>query len=124
MHRRSLLTAALRGLAASILALAALAAGRPARQNASYNPHAAQFPSVTTGVAVKITSAAIAKDGTLTARFAVTDSLGHGLDVNGVMTPGVLSISFVAAYIPNGQTQYVAYTTRVLNSTLNDNPPQ
>jgi OmcA/MtrC family decaheme c-type cytochrome len=125
MCKRSLLTGALWTLAGSILVFSALAAGRPARQNASYNAAAAaQFPSVTTGVAVKINSAAIAKDGTITARFTVTDSAGHGLDVNGVQTPGTLSLRFVAAYIPNGKAQYVAYTTTVLKSTLNSNPAQ
>jgi OmcA/MtrC family decaheme c-type cytochrome len=125
MRKRSLLTVALWLLVGSILVLTALAAGRPAKQNASYNPAAAaQFPSVTTGVAVKISGASIAKDGTITCRFAVTDSLGHGLDVNGVQTPGTLNLRFVAAYIPNGKTQYVAYTTTVLKSTLNNNPAQ
>src|SRR5438874_609490 len=105
MCRRSVLTGALAFPIVSILALAAFAAGRPARQNASYNPAAAaQFPAVTTGVAVKINSASIAKDGTITCRFTMTDSAGHGLDVNGMQTPGTLSVRFVAAYIPNGKT--------------------
>jgi OmcA/MtrC family decaheme c-type cytochrome len=125
MYRRSTLTGALWVLVGSILVLPALAAGRPARQNAGYNPAAAaQFPSVTTGVAVKINSATIAKDGTITCRFTVTDSAGHGLDVTGMQTPGTLTMRFVAAYIPNGKAQYTAYTTTVLKSTLNNNPAQ
>src|SRR5204863_4763481 len=125
MNRRSVLTGALGFLISSIFVLTALAAGRPARQNANYNPAAAaQFPSVTTGVAAKINSASIAKDGTITCRFTVTDSAGHGLDVNGVQTAGSLSLRFVAAYIPNGQTQYVAYTITTLKASINSNPAQ
>src|SRR5207248_3312234 len=125
MQRCSILTGTLWLLAGSILVLAPLTAGRPVRQNQAYSPAAAaQFPSVTTGVNVKIKSAAIARDGTITCRFTMTDSAGHGLDVNGMQTPGTLSLRFVAAYIPNGKTQYVAYTTTVLKSTLNSNPAQ
>src|SRR4029078_12275534 len=39
-------------------------------------------------------------------------------------TAGTLSVRFVAATIPNGKTQYVAYTTTVLKSSLNSNPAQ
>jgi OmcA/MtrC family decaheme c-type cytochrome len=125
MRRRSILTGTPWILAGSILVFSALAAGRPARQNKAYNPAAAaQFPSVTTGVNVKIKNAAIAKDGTITCRFTMTDSLGHGLDIDGIQTAGTLSVRFVAATIPNGKTQYVAYTTTVLKSSLNSNPAQ
>ncbi len=79
---------------------------------------------VTTGVIVKIKSAAIAKDGTVTARFTVTDKQGGGLDVAGVQTPGTLSLRFVAAFIPSGKSQYVSYTTTVDKATSNSNPPQ
>jgi OmcA/MtrC family decaheme c-type cytochrome len=82
------------------------------------------FPMVTTGVVVKITSANIAKDGAITARFTLTDSRGAGLDVNGVQTPGIPSVRFVAAFIPSGQSQYTAYTTSVVKATSNTNPSQ
>jgi OmcA/MtrC family decaheme c-type cytochrome len=77
-----------------------------------------------TGVVVKILSAGIAKDGTITARATIADSNGNPLDRLGVATPGTVSLSFIAAYIPAGQTQYVAYTTTVLAATLNTNPSQ
>ncbi len=114
-------------LAGSALVLAAFAADRPARQNPAFHPRAAastQFPSVTTGVAVKLLSGAIAKDGTITCRFTLTDSAGHGLDVNGVMTPGIEGLGFTIAVLPNNQTQYVAYTTTVAKAVMNSNPPQ
>jgi OmcA/MtrC family decaheme c-type cytochrome len=124
MKRRSVPTGTLWVLIGSISVITALAGGRPARKNAGFNPEAAQFPSVTTGVAVRINSASIAKDGTITCRFTIADSQGHGLDVTGMQTPGALTMRFVAAYIPSGKAQYVAYTTTVLKSTINDNPPQ
>jgi len=78
-----------------------------------------------TGVTVKIQSAAIAKDGTITVRATIVDSNGIPLDRLGVVTNGPVSMSFIAAYIPAGQTQYVSYTTSVSNPTLNlTMPPQ
>jgi OmcA/MtrC family decaheme c-type cytochrome len=77
-----------------------------------------------TGVVVKIQSAAIAKDGTITVRATIVDADGHPLDRLGVTTPGPVSMSFIAAYIPAGQTQYVSYTTTVAKATINNNPPQ
>jgi OmcA/MtrC family decaheme c-type cytochrome len=64
------------------------------------------------GLTFKIVSAQIAADGTISARFTVTDPKGAPLDRDGVYTPGAVSSSFIAAYIPKGKTQYVAYTTR------------
>jgi len=78
-----------------------------------------------TGVTPKIQSAAIAKDGTITVRATIVDSNNLALDRLGVATIGPVSMSFIAAYIPAGQTQYVAYTTSVSNPTLNlTMPPQ
>src|SRR5271157_3357527 len=77
-----------------------------------------------TGVVVKIQSAAIAKDGTITARATIVNSDGFPLDRLGVATKGPVSMRFIAAYIPAGQTQYVSYTTSVAAATLNNNPSQ
>lgn len=77
-----------------------------------------------TGVVVKIQSAAIAKDGTITVRATIVDSDRIPLDRLGVATHGPVSMSFIAAYIPAGQSQYVSYTTTVLKATLNSNPAQ
>jgi OmcA/MtrC family decaheme c-type cytochrome len=114
----------------SIICLVATASGadRPAKINKDYNPQAAaaaaQFPFVTTGVVVKIKSASIGNDGIITARFTVTDSNKAGIDINGVYSPGTTSIRFVAAFIPQGKTQYTAYTTSVVKATSNSNPSQ
>jgi OmcA/MtrC family decaheme c-type cytochrome len=77
-----------------------------------------------TGVVVKIQSAAIAKDGTITVRATIVDSDGIPLDRLGVATKGPVSLSFIAGYIPAGQSQYVSYTTSVAAATLNKNPSQ
>lgn len=118
-------TSASMALVFTLFLAAAHADDRPAKQNKDFNPaaQAGAFPMVTTGVIVKVKSAAIGQDGTLVARFSVTDSQGLGLDVNGVQTPGTLSFGFVVAYIPKGQTQYVAYTTTV-DKSLNGQPSQ
>ncbi len=71
------------------------------------------------GLTVTILSASIAADGSIQTRFRLTDPRGLGLDRLGVTTPGPVSISFIAAHIPRGQTQYVAYTTRVQTSPIN-----
>ena len=77
-----------------------------------------------TGIVVKIQSAAIAKDGTITARATVADVDGVPLDRLGVSSYGPIALSFIAAYIPSGKTQYVSYTTTVLKATTNSNPSQ
>jgi OmcA/MtrC family decaheme c-type cytochrome len=76
------------------------------------------------GIVVKVVSAAVASDGTITARVTITDPKGIPLDRNGVSTPGPVSWQFIAAYIPGGSKQYVAYTTSLAKATLNNNPSQ
>src|ERR1039457_6213583 len=79
-----------------------------------------------TGIVVKIQSAAIAKDGTITVRATLVDADGLPLDRLGVASKGPVSMSFIAAYIPAGQSQYVSYTTSVAKPSIpgNTNPPQ
>src|SRR3954447_6264004 len=76
------------------------------------------------GITAKVVSAAIAKDGTITARVKIADPKGVPLDMDGINTAGPVTLRFIAAYIPAGQKQYVAYTTTVLKATLNNNPSQ
>ena len=64
------------------------------------------------GLVITINSASIAADRTISAVFTVSDPQGLPLDMAGITTPGPISLSFVAAYIPKGQEQYTAYTTR------------
>ncbi len=69
------------------------------------------------GLAITINSASIGSDGTITVIYTVGDGAGNPLDLAGVYTPGVVSLSYVAAYIPNNAEQYVAYTTRSQTGT-------
>jgi OmcA/MtrC family decaheme c-type cytochrome len=66
---------------------------------------------VTSGLVITINSAAIAANGTIAVTYTLTDPNGLPLDATGATTPGVVSLAYVASYIPKGQTQYVAYTT-------------
>src|ERR1017187_8308969 len=101
----------------------------PAKRPVDFTAVVAQLNGSTTslgktGVVAKIQSAAIAKDGTITVRATIVDSDGFALDRLGKATKGPVSMSFIAAYIPAGQTQYVSYTTTVAKATLNSNPSQ
>src|ERR1035438_8157217 len=103
----------------------------PAKRPVDFTAVVAQLNGSTTplgkaGVVVKIQSAAIAKDGTISVRATIVDSDGFPLDRLGVASKGPVSMSFIAAYIPLGQTQYVSYTTSVAAATLpgNTNPSQ
>ena len=94
----------------------------------TFNKHQKAFyadPSVVAfvrpGLKVQIESAQIASDGTITAKFKLTDPAGLPLDRTGVYTPGAVNTSFIAATIPAGQEQYTAYTTRVQKSPITGN---
>jgi OmcA/MtrC family decaheme c-type cytochrome len=76
------------------------------------------------GIQVKIVSASIAADGTITARVNIADPKGLPLDRDGITTPGAVSMSLIAAYVPAGKTQYVSYTTTTAKATINNNPSQ
>jgi OmcA/MtrC family decaheme c-type cytochrome len=83
-----------------------------------YGPHdkAAYLSSVIIdflrpGLKISVVSGTVAADGTITVVYTVADPLGLPLDINGVFTPGPLSIRYVAAYLPKDKNQYTAYTT-------------
>src|SRR4051794_2748720 len=82
----------------------------------AYYAEAAAANFIRPGLVTKILSAEIAADGTIKARFRLTDPKGQPLDREGIITPGPVSISFIASYIPSDQSQYAAYTTRVQTS--------
>lgn len=85
-----------------------------------YSPHQKAFYTaastvefVRPGLVIKILSAQVAADGTISTTYSVSDPQGLPLDSLGISTPGPLTIRFIAAVIPKGQQQYTAYTTRV-----------
>ncbi|HEX3747735.1 MAG TPA: OmcA/MtrC family decaheme c-type cytochrome [Bryobacteraceae bacterium] len=66
---------------------------------------------VNPGLAFTVVSAKIASDGTVSVDYKITDGTGLPLDLNGILTPGVVSPKFLAAYIPVGQEEYASYIT-------------
>jgi OmcA/MtrC family decaheme c-type cytochrome len=79
-------------------------------------PDAIQF--VRPGLNISIQSAQVGSDGTISTDFRITDVPPAGaapqpLDITGVNTPGPISVSFLIAYIPSGQMQYVSYISRI-----------
>ena len=100
---------------AGVLALTGTSPSRyTARQKAFYAP-ASTVEFVRPGLLLTIASAQIAADGTVSTIYNVSDPEGLPLDALGVNTPGPLTLHFIAAYIPNGQQQYAAYTTQITN---------
>ncbi|MEO8660821.1 MAG: OmcA/MtrC family decaheme c-type cytochrome [Bryobacteraceae bacterium] len=73
------------------------------------------------GLVVKVLSAAIATDGTVTAKVSFADPKGVALDIAGITTPGTISNGapgMIVAYVPAGGTQFTAYTTRTQTSPI------
>jgi OmcA/MtrC family decaheme c-type cytochrome len=112
----------------TVLALAAFAGSAAllsAAKQTEFNVHDKAFYAapatvnfVRPGLTIKIVSASIAQDGTISVDYKLTDPKGLPLDPAGVTTPGAISVSYLVAYIPKGQTQFVAYTTRTQTSPI------
>jgi OmcA/MtrC family decaheme c-type cytochrome len=81
-------------------------------QDKAYYADANMVAFVRPGLAFKITGVTVGADGTVKARFQISDPKNLPLDREGVFTPGTVNSSWILARIPKGQTQYVAYTTR------------
>src|SRR5689334_16331311 len=116
---RNLITTGRTFKAAAVVALLTGSVAMVSAPKPSWNKHQKAYyakPEVTAfvrpGLAITIESAQIAKDGTISAKFKVTDPQGLPLDRTGVYTPGTVSTSFIAATIPKAAEQYTAYTTR------------
>jgi OmcA/MtrC family decaheme c-type cytochrome len=84
----------------------------------SYGPHEKAFYAdpalvdfVRPGLVITINSASISSSGAISVTYTLTDPSGLPLDAAGVNSPGAVSLAYIAAYIPKGQEQYVAYTT-------------
>ena len=107
---------------AMVALLAASLASAPRR---SYSPQEKAFYAdpatvqyVQPGLTITVNSAAIAANGTITAVYTLADPNGVPLDAAGVATPGAISLSYIAAMIPNSQEDYTAYTTRAATGTV------
>src|SRR5208283_1462562 len=69
---------------------------------------------VNPGLVFSVVSANITGAGVISVNYKVTDPAGLPLDTAGIQTPGTISTTFLVAYIPKGQAQYVSYITRVV----------
>jgi OmcA/MtrC family decaheme c-type cytochrome len=90
-----------------------------------YSPHQKAFYAdlatvqyILPGLTITVKSATIAANGTITVTYTLTDPNGLPLDTTGVTTPGPVSLSYVAAMIPNNEEDYTAYTTRAATGTV------
>jgi OmcA/MtrC family decaheme c-type cytochrome len=103
-------------VAASLLGLGASKQRALTPRDRAYyaDPNTVSF--VRPGLTMQIVSAAIAADGTITVDYKLTDPKGMALDRLGVQTPGAVSVSFLAAYVPKGRTEFVSYATRARTS--------
>ena len=70
------------------------------------------------GLTITAVSAGVASDGTITVSYSLTDPTGLPLDAAGATTPGTISVSFVAAVLPNNSGDYTTYTTRPASGTV------
>src|ERR1039457_5919915 len=86
----------------------------------AYYASEATVDFVRPGLTLTIVSASIAPDGTISVDYKVADPKGLPLDPAGITTPGAVSVSFLCAYIPKGQTQFYDYNRRVSTSTINN----
>lgn len=78
----------------------------------AYYADPSQVEFVRPGLVVSVVSANIASDGTISVDYKLMDPSGLPLDQSGVVTPGPVTLSFLAAYIPQGQEQYTSYIVR------------
>ena len=76
------------------------------------------------GLVVKVQSAAIAADGTITAKVLFTDPQGVPLDKDGLGSPGKISNGnpgVIADVFQPDKGQFLAYTTRIQTSPITNN---
>jgi len=104
----------------AVVALSLTAAGKryqySPREKAAY-ADAATVDFVRPGLVLTVNGAQIAADGTITVVYTLTDPKGLPLDAAGVTTPGVISLNYIAAVLPNNQDGYTTYTTRVVSQS-------
>ena len=71
------------------------------RDKARYAPKAL-VDFVNPGMVITINSAQLSSAGVISVVYTLSDPNGLALDAAGATTPGVISLAFVASYIPKG----------------------
>ena len=103
--------------AIALLASAALISGpqpnRFTKQDKAFFGDPRVIAFVRPGLTLKITGAGVAADGTITVRYTVTDPQGLPLDLSGITTPGAITPSYMASFIPAGASDYIAKPVNV-----------
>ncbi len=77
-----------------------------------------QINYIRPGLKLKVNSVTIGADRRPVVDLTITDDFDQPLDRLGKVTPGVISISLMAAWWDNTAKQYTAYTTRVQTSPI------
>ena len=98
-------------IAAFVILISLCLTGQTKKPARTLRDNASLLDFVTPGLVITINSAKISSAGIISVTYTLDDPNGLALDATGASTPGVVSLAYVAAYIPKGQTQYVAYTT-------------
>ncbi|MFB3905417.1 MAG: OmcA/MtrC family decaheme c-type cytochrome [Acidobacteriota bacterium] len=71
-----------------------------------------QIAFIRPGLTLEVLDVSVATDRSVSVTYKITDPKGLPLDREGILTPGNVNTSFIMAYIPNDQNQYVNLTTR------------
>ncbi len=86
-------------------------------QEKAFYADATLLDFVNPGLTITANSATISSSGTISVTYTLTDPNGLGLDVTGATTPGTIRVSFVAAVLPTGSSDYTTYTTTAATGT-------
>jgi len=77
-----------------------------------------QIAFIRPGLVLTVKDVSVAADRSVSVTYQITDPKGLPLDRDGVLTPGAVNTSFIMAYIPTDQNQYVNLTTRSAKSPI------
>ena len=77
-----------------------------------------QIAFIRPGLKLTVKDVSVAADRSVSVTYQITDLKGMPLDRDGILTPGPVNTSFILAYIPNDQNQYVNLTTRTAKSPI------
>ena len=98
-------------LAAGSVALVGSSKSPFSPRDKAYYADPALVDFVRPGLTITVNSASVNGAGAISVNYTLTDPSGLPLDAAGVNTPGAITMTYFASYIPKGQEQYVAYTT-------------